>query len=250
LITDTELRGQTPQGGPTFGPPGTGKTGFIKSFLDIARKRDIKTIAIGVKDCFDKGYTEFKIPEIKIVRRISSIMQFTAYDGFRVSFDLLALAPCETIDCLIAYAEKEYREEIAKWVSSRLRLLKRFASNDIVRIPLCLGEDDEGIRRLIVGILYVIRSYVSHLYILDDALSYIINMAYLSAWIADSRPFLVSLNYYAVDPKEILRFNPVIISPGGHAGYFRLAHPDKYVVIFDDKRWEIDKKEIEKLAYS
>ncbi len=49
--------------------------------------------------------------------------------------------------------------------------------------------------------------------------------------IADVRPYLVSLNYYG-DSREILRFNPVIISPGGHAGFFRLAHPDKYAVIF------------------
>ncbi len=243
------MQGQTPQGGPVFGPPGTGKTKLIKAFLEVARKREIKVIAIGVKDCFDSGYVEFKIPESKIVRRISSVMQFTAYDGFRISFDLLALAPCETIDCLIEYTEKQYREDIAKWIISRLRLLKRFVSNDTVKIPLCLGEDDEGIRRIIVGILYVIRSHVTHLYILDDALSYVINENYLSAWLADARPYLVSLNYYA-DSREILRFNPVIISPGGHAGFFRLARPDKYVVIFDHQRWELSHKDIEKIAYS
>lgn len=244
------MLGQTPQGGPAFGPPGTGKTEFIKAFLEVARKREAKTITIGVKDCVDNGYVEFKIPESKIVRRISSVMQFTAYDGFRISFDLLALAPCETIDCLIEYAEKQYREDIAKWIISRLRLLKKFVSNDAVKIPLCLGEDDEGIRRIIVGILYVIRSYVTYLYIIDDALSYVINENYLSAWLADARPYLVSLNYYAGDSREILRFNPVIISPGGHAGFFRLASPDKYIVIFDSNRWELSRQEIQKIAYS
>jgi len=192
---------------------------------------------------------EFKIPESKIVKRISSIMQFTTSDGFRISFDLLALAPCETIDCLIQYAEREYREDIAKWVVSRLRLLKRFVYNDTVRIPLCLGEDDEGIRRLIVGILYVIRLYLSHLYIMDDALSYIINMIYLPAWIADTRPYIITLNYYG-DSRDILKFNPVIIAPGGHAGFFRLAHPHRYIILFDHNRWEIDRRAIEKIVYS
>jgi hypothetical protein len=243
------LQGQTPQGGPVFGPPGTGKTDFIGAFLEVARKREIKTIAISVKDCFSSGYAEFRIPEQKVVKRISSVMQFTAYDGFRISFDLLALAPCETLDCLIAYAERQYREDVGKWIISRIHLLKRFVYSDTVRIPLCLNEDDEGIRRIIVGILYVIRSYVTHLYVLDDALSYVINDKYLTAWVADTRPYLVSLNYYG-DSREILRFNPVIISPGGHAGFFKLAHPDKYIVIFDRFRWELGRREIQKIIYS
>jgi hypothetical protein len=47
-----------------------------------------------------------------------------------------------------------------------------------------------------------------------------------------------------------LRYNPVVITPGGLGGIYRIASPKRYVVLFDSRRFEIDAdaKEIKKLA--
>ncbi len=85
--------------------------------------------------------------------------------------------------------------------------------------------------------------------IIDDMISFILNERYSDAFIAMMRPAILTINRY-LDNKEILMFNPVIIAPGGHGGFYRLARPDKYVILFDGSRWEVPRREIERLANS
>jgi len=101
---------------------------------------------IKTKDC-SQEIVKFELPEQLIVKKISSILQFTAYDGFRISFDILSTLQHNNIDGLITYVEKRYREDIAQWVTVRLQVLKQFINGNI-EIPTCLKDEGELTRRI------------------------------------------------------------------------------------------------------
>ncbi len=208
----------------------------------------IKVIFIQSKDCKEDV---IEIPNVAniVVRKISSILQFTVTDGFRPSFDKLETAECDNIQCLFDYTAKRFKPDVAEWVESRLKALSRLMKEDAVVIPTCLKETGELVKRLIVGLLYALRSRIGVPIVLDDTLSFVVNEVYLEAFLAMMRPAIYTLNRLLLQ-HEIVKFNPVVITPGGQGGFYRLAHPYKYVVIFDSHRWELPLKEVEKIAYS
>ena len=228
--------------------PGTGKTTLKLAIIKILQAKGKRALFIRTKDCSESP-VEIQVPERVIVNHISSILQYTVSDGFRVSFDALSIAGCDTIDCLITFTEKRYRDDIAQWVIARLKQLKRFVNSDRIILPTCLKEADELIRRITVGVLYAVRPYITYPIILDDLLSLIINELYREAFVAMMRPYWVSINRY-LETRDLLLYNPVAITPGGASGVYRLAHPFRYVLIFDHQRWELDRKAVEKIAYS
>jgi energy-coupling factor transporter ATP-binding protein EcfA2 len=245
-------RGRPRKGGPLIGMPGTGKTTYLRALEKIMKARGKGALFIRAKDC-SEGYAEIVVPQRTVLQHISGILQFTASDGFKASFDRLRFVECNNgnfnVDCLIEYVGKKYREDIADWVLPRLLALKQYVFEEKVRIPTCLKDEDELVRRLVVGILYAIRPYFALPIILDDMLSFVVNETYRESFIAMGRPFKVSVNRY-LESRDILNFNPTVITPGGAGGIYRFARPDKYVVIFDDKKWELPRREIEKIAYS
>ena len=198
------------------------------------------------KDCEDEKdkYVKVDAPEY-VVKRISSVLHFTAEDNLKPSFDVLAASKCESIDCLVEYAEKKFRDDIGMWITARLEILKQFLNG----VPMCLQDYDEIIKRMVVGLLYAIRPKIPLPIIIDDSLSFIVNKRYENAFIAMMRPYIISINEF-LETREMLRYNPVIIAPGGHGGFYRLARPDRYIVLFDHSRWEIPRREIERLANS
>jgi hypothetical protein len=237
-----------PERGPITGPPGSGKSTFVLALKKIAEKRR-KLLVIQAKDCRHE-VIKFQIPEQEIVKRISSILQFTAYDGFRPAFDILSTFNCDKLVCLIETAEKVLKSDVAIWITSRIKLLlHKFFDGTNVIIPTCLNDGDELVKRLVIGILYAVRQFVSLPVVIDDALGFVVNESYREAFIAMMRPFIVSINRY-LDSRDLLQFNPVIITPGGAAGFYRLARPDSYTIIFDSHRWELKRKDVEKIAYS
>jgi hypothetical protein len=135
------------------------------------------------------------------------------------------------------------------WIEARLKILMRFIDGDKVVIPLCLQNEDEIIKRILIGILYVLRSRIKAPVVVDDLLSFITNMLYSEAFAAVMRPYLFSVNRN-LDNHEMLMYNPIIITPGGQGGYYRLAEPHKYVILFDSNKWSIPRKDIEKIARS
>jgi hypothetical protein len=204
-------------------------------------------LVIRAKEC-DEEFFEVMVSEEFIVRKISTILQFTTSGDFRPAFDVLATYNCNSISCLLEHVEKEMRYDIAVWVKARLKLLGSFINGGL-RMPTCLKYHDEPIKRIIVGLLYAIREKITMPIVLDDTLSFVLNEVYREAFIAMMRPYMVSVNKY-LETRELLSFNPVIVTPSGSGGVYRLARPDKYVVIFDDRRWELSRKDIEKIAYS
>ncbi len=207
-----------------------------------------KALFIRAKDC-SESFIKIQVPEKEVVNHISSVLQYTVNDGFRVSFDILSLAECSSIDCLMAFAEKRYREDVSQWVTARLKALKRFVDNDSVMLPTCLKGTDELIRRIVIGILYAIRPYITYPVILDDVFSFVVNEVYRESFVAMMRPYFLAINRY-LETRDLLSYNPIVITPGGAGGAYRLARPDRYVVIFDHQRWELPRKAIEKIAYS
>jgi hypothetical protein len=204
-------------------------------------------IFVQAKDCTEKW---IKIDVDLVVKRISSILQFTASDGFKPSFDILAAmaTSCASISCLREVVRK-FKQDVAVWVEARLEALQQFVDSDgNLKIPICLAQHDELTRRLVLGILYAVRHRYIMPIIIDDALAYITNVSYKEAFNAMMRPYMITVNYY-MDVKELLMFNPIIITPGGTALY-RLARPNKYVILMDHLRWELDRRIIEKIAYS
>jgi hypothetical protein len=207
----------------------------------------IKIIFIQSKDCTEDV---IEIPGADIIiKRISSILQFTASDGFRASFDILSAAECTDLRCLFEFVNKTYRTDISMWIETRLRILTRFINGDKVAIPLCLRNEDEIIKRILIGILYVLRSRIKAPVVVDDLLSFITNELYSEAFVAMMRPYLFSINRN-LNNHEMLMYNPIIIAPGGQGGYYRLAEPHKYVILFDSNKWSIPRKDIEKIARS
>ncbi|MFP3200194.1 MAG: hypothetical protein RXR06_10025 [Thermoproteus sp.] len=208
----------------------------------------IEIVFISTKDCQNATIT-LSVTESLVAKKISSILHFTAQESLKPSFDILVSSNCKDLKCLVDYAEKKFRDDVAMWIVARIEILQQFVHDGTIEIPLCLEEFDEIVRRLIVGLLYAIRSKINVVIILDDALAFVVNESYRDAFVAMMRPYIISVNRY-LDTRDFLSFNPVIIAPGGHGGEYRLAHPDRYVIIFDGSRWEVPRREVEELANS
>ena len=127
-------------------------------------------------------------------------------------------------------------------------LKEYFIRDNRLIIYQCLEEFDELIKRMSIGLLYAMRHLIPHLLIIDDALALVLNHMYGDIWPATTRPYIVSYNYYP-ESGETLKFDPVIISPGGRT-YYKLAKRDKYVVMYRGQEWEIDAQEVYALAKS
>jgi energy-coupling factor transporter ATP-binding protein EcfA2 len=236
-----------PERGPVSGPPGSGKSTFIRALKNIAEKRNVRLLIIRAKECAAEEFF-VDVPEEFIVKKISTILQFTSSgESFKPAFDVLATYNCSSINCLLDHIEKEMRQDIAMWIRARLRLLSSFI-NGKIKVPLCLSTFDEPVKRVVAGVLYAIREKITMPIILDDTLSFVLNDAYRQAFVAMMRPFKVSINE-RLDTHRLLAFNPIITTPGGNEIY-RFSRPNKYVILFDNFRWELDRKAVEKIAYS
>ncbi|MDT7873929.1 MAG: hypothetical protein RQ859_00995 [Pyrobaculum sp.] len=203
-----------------------------------------------MKECGEgKQETEIEIKNLerKIVKKISTILHFTASSSLKPAFDLLITSKCEDLKCLIEFAEKKFRSDIAMWITARITVLKDyFIRNGKLVIYLCLEEFDELIKRMLIGLIYALRSEIPYFVIIDDALAIILNNMYGEVWPAITRPYLASFNYYP-EASDMLKFDPVIIAPGGRQ-FYRVAKPDKYIVMYRGREWEIDASEVYAMA--
>jgi hypothetical protein len=161
----------------------------------------------------------------------------------------LSTAECGTLQCLFDFVNKRFKPDIGMWLEARLKILARFINGDKIVVPLCLADEDEIIKRFLIGILYVLRSRIEAPVVLDDLLSFVVNDVYFEAFGAMMRPYIFTANRN-LDSREMLSYNPIIITPGGQGGHYRLADPHKYVILFDAYRWAVARKDIEKIARS
>ena len=188
--------------GVVAGPPGSGKTTFLRV---IAKFTD--AIYIGVKD--NSYDNRIRIPEEIVAKRLSAVLHFTA-DGIRPAFDAVSnVTSLEEAEKMLG----RFKPDIAEWISVRLRILRSWLHNGYFEISLRQNADELE-KRLVIGLLYVARPLIPRPLLLDDSMAFIIEHRYAEAFIAMSRPFIVAVNRY-LDSRDLLRFNPIVITPGG-----------------------------------
>jgi len=146
------------------------------------------------KDCNDDE--TFEIPAKIVIKKISGVLHFTANEALKPSFDVLASISCEDMRCLIDNVEKRFKPDIAIWIVSRLTILNQFISGDNIRIPLCLKNYDEIVKRLVLGVTYVARPHISVPYLIDDTAALIVNLLYEEAYVGMMRPYWIVRNKY------------------------------------------------------
>jgi hypothetical protein len=243
--------GQTPRG-PIFGTPGSGKTTFIRAVEAVAKELNIKTLTIRMKECNEEPI-EVAIPNLerKISRKISSILHFTTSNySLKPSFDLLITSKCENLGCLINFAEKKFKSDVASWITARLIVLQEFfIHGDKLLIYVCLEEYDELIKRLNIGLLYALRSQIPHLILIDDTLAIVLNSLYGEVWPVMMRPYFASFNYWP-ETSDLLHFSPIVLAPGDNYGGLYRLNSDKYVVMYKRQKWELSPEEVYALAKS
>ncbi|MCC6020827.1 MAG: hypothetical protein LM577_05615 [Thermoproteaceae archaeon] len=221
----------------------------MRALYNVSRREGLNTLFVRVKDCEEGEVLEVGVPEGAeryLVSHISSVLHFTVERGFRVSLDLLQEASANTLSDLIEWSERNYPPDVSRWAKLRLRMLQRFVDGSKIGIPLCLKRYDEGIRRLVVGLLYVLRPYIISPIMLDDALAFVLNERYGEAWSAMMRPYIISVNRY-LETRELLAFEPIVVSPC-ETPLYRFCSRNRYVVIWSRKLNEVPFEEIQRLA--
>ena len=152
------------------------------------------------------------------------------------------------IDTITKRVEEKLGCDLSQLARVCLENIQMFIKGNSVLIPRCVQGFNEIALRLIPGIIAAIRHRTILPVMLDDIFGFIFDDKRSQQWFAaHARPFIISINRY-LDTAELLGYNLVVIAPGGQAGVYRISLPSRYVVLFDSRRFEIDAKEIEKLA--
>jgi energy-coupling factor transporter ATP-binding protein EcfA2 len=249
--------------GLVAGPPGSGKSTFIRALIKTGNKPHIYLQA---KDCEDRAiYVDEKI----VIRHISAVLHF-ASERIMPAIDRLTTLVDGSIDALMKAVEAKFRPDIAEWVQAKLQLLTSLKEGDKIRIPLCVKNLDEPYRRITIGLLYAARHYIANIPVLiDDVFAFVLSESYSEAFRAMMRPYIISYNTYP-DSKLLLAHSPVVLSPArtpttscpsltpptreaqtpGSGKIHRLVERDSYVIIWNGKIEKVKFKDIEALAQS
>ena len=241
-------------GGVVAGPPGIGKTTFMKALQKVALTMGLQVIYVAEDYNCNKGPYEVDADQ-KVIQKLGTVLHYVA-DSSDIQIDTLMLIVAETareigtldIGVITKRAEEKLGHDLSQWARIWLENIQMFIKGNSVLIPRCVQGYDEIALRLIPGIIVAIRGHIKPPVVLDDIFGFIFGDERNQQWFAAyARPFIISINRY-LDPEELLRYNPVVITPGGQVGIYRIASPNRYLVLFDSHRFEIDAKEIEKLA--
>jgi nucleoside-triphosphatase THEP1 len=257
-------------GGVVAGPPGTGKTTFMKALQNVALTMGLQVIYVA-KDynCNKEPYEVDDVAQ-KVIKKLGTVLHYVAdwyyvadssdryyvEDSCYIKIDTLILIVAETareigtldIDTITKRVEEKLGHDLSLLARDWLENIQRFIKGNSVLIPRCVQGYNEIALRLIPGIIVAIGGRIKQPVVLDDIFSPIFDDKRSQQWfVAQVRPFIIGINRY-LDTDELLGYNPVVITPGGQGGIYRIASPNRYLVLFDSHRFEIDAKEIKKLA--
>ncbi len=246
------------------GPPGSGKTTFIRALLKVAKTDRI--VYVQAKEC-DERYVE--VQESVVLKHIAATLHFTAEKPIMPSIDRLTTMINGSIEALVDAVRSRFKPDIAEWIESRLVMLLQLKHGNSIRIPTCLRNYDEPYRRLVIGLLYATRPHIAVPIILDDSFAFVLNESYAQAFAAMMRPYLLTVNAYP-DARQLLAHSPVVLTPAqtsalprpsptlsawgaqtpGSGKIHRLVEKDKYVILFGGKVEKVKFKDIAALAQS
>jgi len=250
--------------GIVAGPPGTGKTTFMKALQNVALTMGFQVIFIAADYNCNKGPYEVDAAQ-EVIQKLGTVLHYVAARYYVADssdsqidtlMDIVAKTASEIGTLDIGTITKRVEENLGHDLSLLARVwlenIQMFIKGNSVLIPRCVRDFvrdfNEIALRLIPGIIVAIRDHIKPPVVLDDIFGFIFGNERNRQWFAaHARPFIISINRY-LDTEELLRYNPVVITPGGLGGIYRIASPKRYVVLFDSRRFEIDAKEIEKLA--
>jgi len=241
-------------GGIVAGPPGTGKTTFMKALQNVALTMGLQVIYVAKDYNCNKGPYEVDAAQ-EVIQKLGTVLHYVA-DSSDIQIDTLMLIVAETareigtldIGVITKRVEEELGHDLSLLARVWLENVQMFIKGNSVLIPRCVQGFKEIALRLIPGIIVAIRHRTNLPVMLDDIFGFIFGDERSQRWFAAyARPFIISINRY-LDTEELLGYNLVVIPPGGQSGIYRIASPNRYLVLFDSHRFEIDAKEIEKLA--
>jgi nucleoside-triphosphatase THEP1 len=250
-------------GGVVAGPPGTGKTTFMKALQNVALTMGLQVIYVAKDYNCNKGPYEVDAAQ-KVISKLGTVLHYVvdryyiadSSDDTKIRIDNLMNNVTETareigtldIDTITKRVEEKLGHDLSLLARVWLENIQMFIKGNSVLIPRCVRDFNEIALRLIPGIIVAIRGHIKPPVVLDDIFGFISDDKRSQQWFAAyARPFIISINRY-LDTEELLRYNPVVITPGGQGGVYRISSPNKYLVLFDSYRFEIDAKEIKKLA--
>ena len=241
-------------GGVVAGPPGSGKTTFMKALQNVALTMGFQVIFITAGyNCNRRPYEVDAAQEV--IQKLGTVLHYVA-DSSDIRIDNLMHLVADTaskigtldIGVITKRVEEKQGHDLSLLAKVWLENIQMFIKGNSVLIPRCVQGFNEIALRLIPGIIVAIRHRTTLPVMLDDIFGFIFDDKRSHRWFAAyARPFIISINRY-LDTEELLGFNPVVIPPGGQGGIYRIASPNRYLVLFDSHRFEIDAKEIEKLA--
>jgi len=253
--------------GVVAGPPGSGKTTFMKALQNVGLTMGLQVI-YAAKDynCNKRPHITVDIAQ-EVIQHLDTVLHYVV-DRYnvadssditkiiRIRIDNLMNIVTKTareigtldIDTITKRVEEKLGHDLSQLARVWLENIQMFIKGNSVLIPRCVQGYNEIALRLIPGIIVAIRHRTTLPVMLDDIFGFIFDDKRSQQWFAAyARPFIISINRY-LDTAELLGYNPVVIPPGGQGGIYRISSPKKYVVLFDSRRFEIDAKEIKKLA--
>jgi hypothetical protein len=241
-------------GGVVAGPPGTGKTTFMKALQNVALTMGLQVIYVAEDHNCNKRPYEVDAAQ-EVIQKLGTVLHYVA-DSSDIRIDNLMHLVADTareigtldIGVITKRVEEKLGHDLSLLARVWLENIQMFIKGNTVLIPRCVQGFKEIALRLIPGIIVAIRRRTTLPVMLDDIFGFIFGDERSHRWFAAyARPFIISINRY-LDTEELLGFNPVVITPGGQGGIYRISSPNKYLILFDSHRFEIDAKEIEKLA--
>jgi nucleoside-triphosphatase THEP1 len=251
-------------GGVVAGPPGSGKTTFMKALQNVALTMGLQVIYVA------KDYNCNKRPHItidtaqEVIKHLDTVLHYVVDRYYVVdSSDITKIIRIDNlmnivtktareigtldIDTITKRVEENLGHDLSLLARVWLENIQMFIKGNSVLIPRCVEVYEEIALRLIPGIIVAIRDHIEQPVVLDDIFFIFADERSRQWFAAQARPFIIGINRYLVD-KELLEYSPVVITPGGLGGIYRIASPKKYVVLFAGRRFEVDFKEIKKLA--
>ncbi|MFZ8839545.1 MAG: AAA family ATPase [Pyrobaculum sp.] len=198
-------------GGIEAGPPGTGKTTFMKALQNVALTMGLQVIYVAEDYNCDKGPYEVDVAQ-KVIQKLDAVLHYVAdryyvADSCDIQIDKLVLIVADTarkigtldIDTITKRVEEKLGHDLSQLARVWLENIQMFIKGNSVLIPRCVRDFvrdlNEIALHLIPGIIVAIRDHIKPPVVLDDIFGFIFGNERNRQWFAaQTRPFIIGIN--------------------------------------------------------